>query len=263
MNNKTFTGLMHWFNEYTSGFRSPDLEVDAAVRIKIGHTRRVCRIMKDLAVHAGLDGGRRNLAGACALFHDIGRFEQYRRHRTFVDRKSEDHARLGAGVLKKHGVLQGMIPGEKDLLLTTVRNHNRLALLPGLSEEQQLFCRLVRDADKLDILDTLTRHYARRHRSGGQAMELDLPDTPGFTGPIHRDILKGRAPVMRQMRNLNDFKLVQMAWVFDLNFPRSRQAVLEGGYLEKIRRSLPEDPVAEAMYRCASRFLRARDRRNP
>jgi hypothetical protein len=44
------------------------------------------------------------------------------------------------------------------------------------------------------------------------------------------------------MRYINDFKLLLISWVFDLNFPASRRAFLNRGYADELLRSLPERP---------------------
>jgi len=47
-----------------------------------------------------------NLAKTIALLHDVGRFEQYERYRTFDDYKSEDHVHLSLNVLNQEEVLR-------------------------------------------------------------------------------------------------------------------------------------------------------------
>jgi putative nucleotidyltransferase with HDIG domain len=45
------------------------------------------------------------LAETIALFHDIGRFEQFKTYGTFDDRASENHATIGLKVLKATDIL--------------------------------------------------------------------------------------------------------------------------------------------------------------
>ena len=51
---------------------------------------------------------------------------------------------------------------------------------------------------------------------------------------------------MADVKTLNDFKLLQIGWVYDINFPRTFQIVRENGYLEMIRDALPETSVRVA-----------------
>ena len=55
------------------------------------------------------------LAEIMALFHDIGRFEQYKQYRTFSDYRSEDHAALGVKVIKANRILNGFEPAEAEI----------------------------------------------------------------------------------------------------------------------------------------------------
>jgi hypothetical protein len=46
---------------------------------------------------------------------------------------------------------------------------------------------------------------------------------------------------LSMLKSLNDFKLLQLSWVFDLNFPESYVLMLERGYIEALAKTLPED----------------------
>jgi hypothetical protein len=53
---------------------------------------------------------------------------------------------------------------------------------------------------------------------------------------------------LAMLRTLNDFKLLQLSWVFDLNFPESFRLVRELRYLERLVALLPEETtVREAV----------------
>lgn len=53
--------------------------------------------MEQLTAVLPLSESDRELAYLCAVYHDIGRFEQLKRYHTFLDYKSIDHAQLGCG----------------------------------------------------------------------------------------------------------------------------------------------------------------------
>ena len=52
-----------------------------------------------------------------------------------------------------------------------------------------------------------------------------------------------------------DFKVLQMSWVFDLNFPRTFRLMDERRYLEKLANSLPRSERAAAIYRSVRSFI--------
>jgi hypothetical protein len=84
-----------WFNDYVAGFYGDDEFVNANIKLKEEHSKRVCKEMLYLADELGLPDEQRRIAEATALFHDIGRFEQFARYRTYNDPRSVNHCLLG------------------------------------------------------------------------------------------------------------------------------------------------------------------------
>ncbi len=143
-----------WFLDYVNRFSSPEVFIQENIKLKIEHTARVCEniLLLAKAEKVGEEGYR--LAETIALFHDLGRFEQFMKYRTFKDSESENHALLGVKILKNTGILSQLPMKEKDLIVKAVQYHN-LMEIPGCAENSREFLfysKLIRDADKLDIL---------------------------------------------------------------------------------------------------------------
>jgi len=50
------------------------------------------------------------------------------------------------------------------------------------------------------------------------------------------------------IKTLNDLKLLQLAWIYDLNFAGSLRMVAERGYIDQIADALPgSDEIREAV----------------
>jgi hypothetical protein len=239
-------GLKAWFEDYIRRLSSDDPTIQKGIDLKIDHTRRVCETI----VHIGgtLDLSREDLcmAEASALLHDIGRFEQYRRFRTFSDYRSEDHAALGLKVIQANRVLQGLDPAVAEIIVRVVRYHNHAVLPVGEDERSLFFLKLLRDADKVDIWRVVTDYYQNAGDNRNQTIELDLPDRPRVSDSVYEALMKGRPAQMADLKTLNDFKLLQIGWIYDINFPRTFQIVRENGYLEMIRDALPQGSVRVA-----------------
>jgi len=61
-----------------------------------------------------------------------------------------------------------------------------------------------------------------------------LPDLPEVT-PLCLEALLGKHVVrLEQCRVVNDFKLLQISWAWDLNFPTSFRLLLERDYLPRL-----------------------------
>lgn len=105
------------------------------------------------------------------------------------------------------------------------------------------------NADKLDIWRVVTDYYKAAPGNRNQAIELDLPDLPRISDNICSSLLQGKPADMEDVKTLNDLKLLQMGWVYDLNFPRSFRLLSECGYLETIRDAIyGESPWIEKIW---------------
>ena len=246
MNEEIVKELENWFNNYVQKFKSGNLDWRPNIILKEEHTRRVCKEILGIGKKIGLSDEDLCLARAVALFHDIGRFEQYAHYQTFVDRDSVNHAVLGVKILKKNGVLNRLDKSVQDLILRVILYHNRFALPQKETEKCLFFAKLLRDADKLDIWRVLTDYYRRKDGKRNAAIELGLPDTPGISSDVYKDLIEGRIVNVTHLKNLNDFKLLQTGWIYDINFVQTFQCIQDRGYLEMIRDVLPKsEKIAE------------------
>jgi putative nucleotidyltransferase with HDIG domain len=239
INNESLQSFRNWFYGYIERFRSSQKDVRENILLKKMHTKRVCEEILHIGRKLGLKENALRFSELTALFHDIGRFEQYARYKTFADYKSENHAELGVKILKKHGVLNCLDDSLRDLFYRIVSYHNR-ACLPDRETGRCLFyTKLLRDADKLDIWKVLTDYYHRRDGVSNNAIELELPDTPEISDKVYEAVINKRIVDTHHVRNLNDFKILQVRWIFDVNFKPTLEAVIYRNYIELICSVLP------------------------
>ncbi|MEW5774713.1 MAG: HD domain-containing protein [Thermodesulfobacteriota bacterium] len=236
-----------FFARYVDGFLTRDPAHDENIEIKREHSLRVAghaaMVADSLDLPPDLDRACR-LAG---LLHDLGRFEQYRDWRTFDDRSSVDHGRLGCAVLGRTPALAGEAPRVRRLVRAAVLLHNRLHLPAAAPAAALLVTRVVRDADKLDIFRVMTAHFAP-DRALNPVVTLGLRDEPGaWSESIAAAIRSRRLAEYAQMRFVNDFKLLILSWVYDLNFPAARRALLESGLAQGLAAQLPPAPEMAAL----------------
>ena len=105
---RAFERLSQWYDTYAQSFLKGDHGLEDAVRLKSEHTKRVCAEMAALCESIDLDADRRISAGIAALLHDVARFEQFRRFRTFSDHQSVDHAALAMDLIEEHRLFDGL-----------------------------------------------------------------------------------------------------------------------------------------------------------
>ena len=236
---QTETVKNRFFN-YVEAFEHGDEKCTENAILKENHSIRVCNEIMSIAADLGLAPAQLHLAEITAMFHDIGRFEQYARYGTFADGKSVNHALLGIEILKKQNLLSGLEPDMQDLICRIIAYHNRAQLPDNETDTCLFFSGLLRDADKLDIFRVLTRYYQNTGAGRNEALELDLPDTETISDGVYQSLIQGKIVNFKHVKNLNDFKLLQAAWVFDVNFPQTLYAIKTRGYLDVIRKVLPD-----------------------
>jgi hypothetical protein len=237
-------GLERWFDGYVARYRMDDPSDQRNLNIKVEHSRRVRGEIRDLGRSIGLDEPGLRFAEAAALLHDVGRFEQYARFRTFQDHRSLNHAAHGVAVLRAAGALDGIDMETTETLLRVIGNHNRLSV----PETEPGFCRrmslLLRDADKLDIFRVVLEHHKENGAGAGGSVVHGLLNIPEISPDVAADIESGVQVRMDRLRTVADFTLMNMGWIFDLNFQASFRTVAERGILDRLRTALP--PVAGA-----------------
>lgn len=247
MTSNLLHSLREWFSRYVATFNDLPDDDRRNTALKEAHTAAVCANMR-LITEGLLDGEKRLTAEAVALFHDVGRFEQYRRFRTFRDADSVNHAALGVEILEREGVLDLLPEVERDIIVTAVRYHNVFSLPKGLDGDRLLLTQLIRDADKLDIWRVFVEFYALPEEERASAVGLGFPDLPGYTPEVLAVLKQGRLVELSSLRVLNDFKLLQLSWIYDLNFPASFRLVEERGLVETLASTLPQDTaIVEAL----------------
>lgn len=246
-----------WFDRYVLSFYSDDADMQVNIELKEKHTKKVCENMTALGSHLMLQDNALRLAEAIALFHDVGRFEQYRRYRTFSDLKSESHALIGIKVLEELDVLSCLDGKEKNLVLKAVEYHNILYLPADEDDEVLFFSRMIRDADKLDAYDVVVNYYEGRDQRQNQVLE-DFPDHPYCTPAIIDSIIRGENINYKDARTLNDRKLTYAAWIFDINYGFTLQEVKRRGYIDRLFSLLPQVPDIERAYQHICDYIEKR-----
>lgn len=238
MQQSRLDALRQWFDGYVHTFCDTDPEGLKNILLKIEHTHKVCAVMELLAVGEGLAPEEARIAATVALLHDVGRFPQYRRWRTFRDSESDNHARLAIEVMREQRLLDDLAPAERLLIEEAVRFHNLLAVPEQVQSPTTLYIRLIRDADKLDIWRVFLGLFDLPEQERASAACLGLPDLPGCTPACLQALVEQRVVRLDECRVVNDFKLLQISWALDLGFPSSYRLLLERDYISRLAATL-------------------------
>ena len=249
MKQKQLENLKTWFTQFVSGFYTEDdAFINKHIQLKECHTHRVCKEMRDLVAALGMDENDGLIAETIALLHDVGRFPQLQKYRTYKDEKSENHCLLALKVLAEYDVLAELSADEREIIERAIEFHG-IKELPKLDERTLHFAKLIRDADKIDIFGLLILYYRQMEANpedfGKEVVEYSF--SPECNPEIIDALMNGELIHYEQIKTINDAKLMQLGWVYDVNFDWSLKQIHDRGYLQTIIEMLPEtEPVKQA-----------------
>ena len=225
-----------FFSLYNSFSGNKDKVYDMCQR-KIHHTRRVAEHCIMIAKHMGLDDYDCDLAWITGELHDFARFGQAVVTKTFVDSERFHHARLGARLLFTHRMIEDIIPNydevseeDKIVMEKAVYYHSDYALPEGLTKREELFCKIVRDADKIDILRTVTddSYEAIYGCSKRDIMMSDISE------PVEEAFIRHVTVNNKNRITYADRRLAHIALCFGLEYESSKLRTVEEGYIQKM-----------------------------
>ena len=175
-------------------------------------------LMGELAFRLNLDSNQIMIARLIGLLHDIGRFEQWKKYKTFSDIKSGvDHAEYGADYLFTFNHIRDFIDDNKydEIIEKAIRNHNKFELPTNLTEEEKMFSKMIRDMDKVDIYKQMAIHYELVFNADEVSEEV-----------LKR--FKEEKCIEHKLKKKNSDKIVfDLALIFDINYNESFDILVE------------------------------------
>ena len=254
MTEEDFIRLKGRFLRYVRGYRM-DPAGQKNIALKRAHTLRVCRDAGLIARGEGASGADERLARAAALLHDAGRFPQYARFQTFNDGVSVNHGLLGAKTVVKAKLLEDASPGERSLIIRAVKYHNAFSI-PRLDKRSVFLLKVVRDADKLDIWRVFIEYFGQKKEDRPDAAGQGLLEGGEISPAALRDVLGGRVVRFAGVKNLNDYKMLLLSWVFGLNFSTSFRMMRRRRLFERLAGMLPRRRAAGEAVAHLENFIR-------
>lgn len=228
---------------------------DEKVRLKIEHTYRVSALCDEIAKSLGLSEEDVDLAWLIGLLHDIGRFEQLKNYGTFIDDLSINHAEYGAEILFFQGKIRDYIEdaSEDETIFAAVNCHNAYRIPDKLGARTEMFCHIIRDADKIDILK-VNVDFPLEEIYNVSSEELR-------SGQVTEEVLEcfeGERAVYRKLKKTAVDNVVgHISLVYELVYPVSLELVEKQGYLEKLMNFGSDNPVTERQFERIRAKMRA------
>lgn len=222
------TAHKEWFKAYTADIRKKVSDsVIEMVDLKIAHTFRVKNHSIKIAEGIGLNEKETNLAGLIGLYHDLGRFSQAIDFATMNDRITGSHADMSVDVFINHAPKDGLTKEDIQVITKALEYHNLLTI-PETDDYTALSAKLIRDADKLDILDIFSNWEENQ-----KFLYLSDKNDP-CTKELLDFVLSGKNFNSNLVKNKNDCRLLYISMIFDLNFTPSFKWLWNNDILAKL-----------------------------
>lgn len=238
-----------FFEEYTTSFDNFNQEQQKNAEIKKNHSYRVADNCRWLAIREKKYSFDLEIAYTIGLLHDIGRFQQLADYKTFDDSKSVDHAEFGINLLKDNVIFDALDDEMKNVVFHAIQYHNKFELPKKLSQLEMLYAKLLRDADKMDILRVITEYYSNQKKQPNHTLTWELPKGSVVSKKVAKTVLAGNQVLKDDLETDIDVKILQLSWIFDLNLRSAFEFVLENRFLEKIYNTLSKTDTIIEIYR--------------
>ena len=214
------------FIKYTEKFNTKDENIER----KQQHSLRVMKIAEQIATNLKLNEEQIQLATLIGLLHDIGRFKQYTEIGLGDNLEGFDHGDYGAKVLFEEGLIRKFIETNKydEIIKKSIKNHNKFSIEAGLTQEELLFAKVIRDADKIDILyESIDIYYKNNEEEVNKSV---------LSEKIYNEFTK--EATIKKEKNVR-FKFIDditcvISFIYDINYKTSFEIIKEKDYINKI-----------------------------
>lgn len=210
--------------------------------IKYYHTFRVANLSLEIASKENWNKEDTNIAYLISLFHDIGRFEQWKKYETFWDKKSIDHAQLAIDILKNSGIFSNIDEYIVNIIYESIFHHNKYKIPNNMNDYNRKFTEIIRDADKIDIMNVKLNYYKKLD-------ENYLSET------CYNSFLKKESINYDNIKTDLDLYLLNISWWYELYLCSSKQILLNRNYLKMMLDYFPEDDKKTTISNIVNSFI--------
>jgi len=242
-----------FFKEYVGKFykwnTKENEKYNKNIKLKEIHTYKVYNNIIKIGKFLNLSKEHKNIAKTIALFHDIGRFEQLKRYGTYNDNNSINHGLLGVQILESENVLEKLNNTEQEIIKKAILFHNAKNLQCDLNNNELFFCKIIRDADKLDIYRVIYEYLMENKETRDRTVIGEVnEDTEEYSKDVVKSIFENKIFDNNNVKTINDKKLSMLSWVFDINFLATLYYIKKRKYIDKFMYFLPQNEEVKKIH---------------
>lgn len=242
MEYNNFTNFLKLFDDYVEKYlqKRNDSDYKQNIILKINHSKEVFKHSVKISETENLTEKQIFIAGLCGLFHDIGRFYQYYHFNTFKDSENLYHGQIGCEVIDKENFFVDLDNDTIILIKKAVRSHGLISIPENYSKEERFFSKITRDADKCDIFSIVAKYY---NETGPRniSLEYGLSAEQTISKNVLNSFLNNFVVSKSDLKTLNDFKLLQISWIYDINFSYSKDYIKKNNFIPIILNTITDN----------------------
>ena len=215
--------MLEQFKQYVDSFNSCD-----AIKYKYIHSIKVMNLSEQLGKNLNIKG--LELVKLIGLLHDYARFTQWDKYKSFNDLKTFDHGDEAVKILFEQKEIEkyNVKKEQYQIIKDAIKYHNKYEI-GNVNNESLIYCQIIRDADKLDIISNFTKGIFKDN-----------------DGDFIHDEIKEQFFNHTQVKTLkdsttNDKLIIMLALIYDLNFIYSFKYLKEYKIIENIKKQVDKE----------------------
>lgn len=214
----------NWIKTFTDYANMFDMK-DVGINRKYYHSLRVMDIAELIAKNEKFIDKDIELALLIGLLHDYARFAQWEKYKTYSDKDSIDHGDLAVKLLFENKEIENYYQNEEyyDEIYDAIKYHNKISIKDNLSVHNNNLCKMIRDADKIDIF----------YLYGSDELLFKEDDKP-INEKVKKDFYKEQQISYLDIISKNDKIILSLGLVFDINYKYSFEYIKENKLIEKM-----------------------------
>lgn len=172
------------------------------------------------------------MAELIGLLHDIGRFEQLKKYDSFEDKSTVDHAKLGVEILTANNnkLLTKFCPDTSYhyTIIKAISNHNKYEIEDGIEGNVLTHCKIIRDADKIDILNLY------RFEKFETLYKVKKIENEDISKEVYNSVFENRTMKRDEVKTNIDDWIYAICLVYNIYYKPSMKILEEKDYLNEL-----------------------------
>lgn len=191
-----------------------------------------------------------------ALYHDIGRFEQFRKYGTYDDLITENHALLSLKAIDESKILSEIKVCDINLIRKCILLHNEAKIPEKVTEKERLFSGILRDADKLDFIKAMIEIIPKLPHDEQKEFYSNKPGEEVISDNVYNKIMEKQVVINCEVNTKLDKQVKVMGYITsDMSNKESFKILLENNYLDKIYEMLPKQDRVTNIYNMTKEYI--------